>query len=230
MKLEKLLYHQLRLGRREARRLLAEGGVTVDGKTTTDPLLRVDEFSLVEHEGRVLQGKQRRFLMVHKPAGHVSSVGHHQHPTVLDLLPEDLREGMHYAGRLDLTSTGLMIVTNDGKWSRRLTEPERDVPKVYRVATARDIGADVLERFAAGIYFAYEDITTLPAELEILGPREARLTLHEGKYHQVKRMFHAVGNRVTALHRERIGPIELDIAEGRWRDLSDAEVEWVAAG
>lgn len=227
MKLEKLLYHQLRLGRREARRVLAQGWVTVDGETTTDPLLRIDEFSRVEHGGRVLQEKQRRFLMVHKPAGHVSSVGHHQHPTVLDLLPENLREGMHYAGRLDLTSTGLMIVTNDGKWSRRLTEPERDVPKVYRVTTARDIGADVAQRFAAGFYFAYEDVMTLPAEMEILGPREARLTLHEGKYHQVKRMFHAVGNRVTALHRERVGMIELDIAEGCWRDLTAAEVEWV---
>ena len=167
--------------------------------------------------------------MVHKPGGHVSSVGHHQHPTVLDLLPADLRAGMHYAGRLDLTSTGLMIVTNDGKWSRRLTEPDRDVPKVYRVTTASDIGPEVAERFSAGIYFAYEDITTLPAELEILGPREARLTLHEGKYHQVKRMFHAVGNRVTTLHRERVGIIRLDIPEGSWRDLTEAEVEWSAA-
>lgn len=227
VKLEKLLYHRLRLGRREARRVVAEGRVRVDGETALDPLLRIDEFARVEYEDHPLQGKQRRFLMVHKPAGHVSSVGHHQHPTVIDLLPETLRADMHYAGRLDLSTTGLMIVTNDGKWSRRLTEPELAVPKVYQVTAARDLEPDLVGRFAAGMYFAYENITTLPAELEILGPRNARLTLHEGKYHQVKRMFHAVGNRVIALHRERVGRIVLDVAEGGWRELTPAEVDWV---
>lgn len=227
MKLEKLLYHQLRIGRREARRVLADDLVTVDGSVETDHLRQVDEFTHVECDGRVVQSKQRRFLMVHKPAGYISEVGHHTHPSVLDLLPLELQEGMHFAGRLDLSTTGLMIVTNDGKWSRRLTEPEREVSKVYRVTVESPLTQEVIEQFAAGMYFACEDITTRPAELEILSPSTARLTIHEGKYHQVKRMFHAVGNRVTALHRERVGNITLDLPEGSWRKLLDDEINWV---
>ncbi len=227
MKLEKLLYHQLQLGRREARRVLADGLVTVDGYVETDHLRQVDEFTRVECDGKVVQAVDRRFLMVHKPAGYVSEVGHHTHPTVLDLLPPELQDGMHFAGRLDLSTTGLMVVTNDGKWSRRLTEPDKEVPKVYRVEVENPLTPEVIEQFAAGMYFAYEDITTRSAELEILTATTAKLTIHEGKYHQVKRMFHAVGNRVTALHRERIGNITLDIPEGEWRNLREDEIDWV---
>jgi len=134
---------------------------------------------------------------------------------------------MHYAGRLDLSATGLMIITNDGKWSRRLTDPEKNIPKVYHVAVENPLTPEVINQFAAGIYFAYEDITTRPAELEIVTATTAKLTIHEGKYHQVKRMFHAVGNRVTALHRERIGNITLDLSEGMWRPLRDDEISWL---
>lgn len=227
MKLEKLLYHQLQLGRREARRLLADGLVVVDGCIETDHLRQVDEFTRVECRGKIVQALDRRFIMVHKPAGYVSEVGHSTHPTVLDLLPTELQNGMHYAGRLDLSATGLMIITNDGKWSRRLTEPAKNVPKVYRVEVENPLTPQLIEQFAAGIYFAYEDLTTRPAELEILTSTSAKLTICEGKYHQVKRMFHAIGNRVTALHRERIGNIILDLAEGMWRTLRDDEIDWL---
>lgn len=227
MKLEKLLYHELQLGRREARQLLADCMVKVDGCVETDHLRQVDEFTRVECRGKIVQALDRRFIMVHKPVGYVSEIGHHTHPTVLDLLPPELQSGMHYAGRLDLSTTGLMIVTNDGKWSRRLTEPDKEIPKVYRVEVENPLTPEVISQFATGIYFAYEDITTRPAELEILTGTTARLTIHEGKYHQVKRMFHAVGNRVTALHRERIGEIILDVPEGMWRSLRDDEVHWL---
>mgnify|MGYP000330197722 CR=1 FL=1 len=113
-------------------------------------------------------------------------------------------------GRLDLNSEGLLLLTNDGKWSRQLTLPDEEHAKVYLVETAEDIAAETAETFSKGIYFGYEDLTTGPAELELLGERRARLTIYEGKYHQVKRMFHAVGNRVVSLHREKVGPIALD--------------------
>ncbi len=119
-----------------------------------------------------------------------------------------------------------MLLTNDGDWSRRLTLPQEGHGKVYLVETAEPISGETAQAFARGIYFGYEDITTGPAELEILGERQGRLTIYEGKYHQVKRMFHAVGNRVVSLHRERVAHITLDpqLAVGEWRELSDDEL------
>ncbi|MGB0775574.1 MAG: pseudouridine synthase, partial [Akkermansiaceae bacterium] len=127
---------------------------------------------------------------------------------------------------LDRASTGLLLLTNDGKWSSKLTDPEHKVPKTYLVETAKDIAADTQHIFSQGIYFAYEDLTTRPAELTILSARQCRLTIHEGRYHQIKRMFHAVGNKVTSLHRESIGHIALDpnLHPGESRNLTAEEI------
>ncbi|MDB6120665.1 MAG: rsuA3, partial [Verrucomicrobiaceae bacterium] len=123
-------------------------------------------------------------------------------------------------------TSGLVLLTNDGRWSKSITESDHSVPKVYLVDTEEPIKAEDVEAFAAGFYFHTEDITTKPAMLEIIGERRARLTLVEGRYHQVKRMFHRVGNRVTGLHRESIGSIVLtsDLPPGKWRWLTDEEV------
>jgi 16S rRNA pseudouridine516 synthase len=144
----------------------------------------------------------------------------------MELIAPDLREGLHIAGRLDRASTGLLILTNDGRWSRQLTEPRIKIPKVYRVVTAYPISPETTHRFAEGIWFEYEQLTTSPARLDILAPREARVTIYEGRYHQIKRMFHAVGNRVTALHRESMGNIRLEhsLAAGEYRPLTAEEI------
>ena len=133
---------------------------------------------------------------------------------------------MLIAGRLDRSTSGLVLLTNDGRWSKALMAPGNKVPKVYLVETRDPIPRETVEAFARGFHFPTEDITTLPARLEILGERHARLTLHEGRYHQVKRMFHRVNNRVLSLHRQSIGPINLppDLAPGQWRPLTNAEV------
>jgi 16S rRNA pseudouridine516 synthase len=124
-----------------------------------------------------------------------------------------------------LNTSGLLLITNDGHWSRRLTLPDSHLPKVYRVQTEQPITAEYAEVFARGLYFAYENLTTLPAELEILAPNEARLTLHEGRYHQVKRMFGHFRNRVIGLHRESIGTLHLGALPcGDWRTLTVQEV------
>ena len=119
-----------------------------------------------------------------------------------------------------------MLLSNDGHWSRRITLPEQRKPKVYRVDTEQPISEDYIEVFARGLYFAYEDLTTLPAQLELLGSHRARLTLYEGRYHQVKRMFGHFRNRVVALHREQMGEIHLDpnLAPGQYRALTAAEI------
>ena len=165
--------------------------------------------------------------MLNKPAGWISATKDEQHHTVIDIIHERFAPELHIAGRLDKESTGLLILTNDGIWSRLLTEPVMAIPKRYLITTESHIPANTAEIFHAGIYFAYEDITTHPAELDILSPKRAIITIYEGKYHQIKRMFHAIGNRVTSLHRLSIGSITLDptLAPGEYRALTEQELK-----
>ncbi|WP_263146274.1 pseudouridine synthase [Pseudomonas sp. RIT-PI-AD] len=228
MRLDRLLGHRGALSRRDVRLALASGRVSVDGMVQVDGLLAVSPFQRVDLDGKPLQaGKPARYFMLHKPAGWVSATCHPEHPTVLDLLDEPDKDELHLAGRLDLNTTGLLLITNDGLWSRRATLPGSRLPKVYRVHTEQPIQPRYAEAFAQGIHFAYEGLTTLPATLEILAPREARLSLHEGRYHQVKRMFGHFQNKVLDLHRERIGPIVLDLQlpPGAYRSLTQAEID-----
>ncbi len=168
--------------------------------------------------------------MLHKPVGVVSATTDAEHRTVIDLIDDPDRGSLHLVGRLDRSTSGLMLLTNDGRWSKALMDPARKVPKVYHVETRDPIPADAVEKFAAGFHFHTENLTTKPAVLEILGEREARLTLHEGRYHQVKRMFHRIGNRVVNLHRQRIGSLVLggDLPPGQWRALTPAEIAGAA--
>lgn len=227
MRLDRFLSKYPEFNRQDVRRLLLAGRVRVDGQPIDDGRREVNDFNRIELDERVLQpGRPARYLMLHKPAGCVSATRDPQHRTVLDLLPESERADLHIAGRLDGNTTGLLLLTNDGQWSRRLTLPGSKLPKVYHVETAEPIGAEYVETFARGIYFAFEDLTTQPAHLELLDERSARLTLTEGRYHQVKRMFGHFRNRVTALHRESIGPIRLDpsLQPGQYRPLSAEEI------
>jgi 16S rRNA pseudouridine516 synthase len=162
---------------------------------------------------------------MHKPVGWLSATKDAQHPTVLDLIDDPDKHTLHLAGRLDRNTSGLLILTNDGNWSKRLMAADFKVPKVYSVETDVPVPPEAVEAFARGFYFHTEDITTLPAKLEILGKHLARVTLHEGRYHQVKRMFHRVGCRVTALHRESVGALRLpeDLKPGEWREMMPEE-------
>lgn len=208
--------------------MLAEEQVKIDGRVEISGLTKIDRFTRVELAGEVLQSREALYLMLHKPAGYLSATADSEHPTVIELIDHPLRSELHLAGRLDRASTGLLLLTNDGRWSKRVTEPQKEVPKVYRVTTLEKIAPETAEIFAQGIYFAYENLTTRPARLEILGEREATLTIHEGRYHQVKRMFHAVGNRVLSLHREQIGPLILDagLSPGQSRSLRPDEISF----
>ncbi len=215
------------MGRKQARRCVLERRVTVDGVTAGRHDLELTRFSRVELDGRpVVETSPRIGLMLYKPRGVLSATKDAQWPTVLDGIDLAGKESLHLVGRLDRATTGLVLLTNDGAWSKALMRPERKVPKVYEVETAHPIAAGTVEAFARGFHFHTENITTLPAELEITGERQARLTLHEGRYHQIKRMFHRVGNRVTALHRSRIGDLALpdDWTPGQWRLLTEAEM------
>lgn len=230
MRLDRFLGNLPRFNRKQVRLLLVERRIKVDGQIASDPLHEVREFSRVELDDEVLQlGRPPRYFMLHKPPGCVSATFDPQHRTVLDLLDEPDKHDLHLAGRLDFNTSGLMLITNDGQWSRRLTQPGTKLPKVYRVHTEQPIGAEYAEVFARGLYFAFEDLTTQPAQLDIIDSHSARLSIVEGRYHQVKRMFGHFQNKVVALHRERMGPLLLDpaLAPGQYRPLRAEEIAQV---
>ncbi|WP_273426356.1 pseudouridine synthase [Marinobacter sp.] len=230
MKLSRILSNQDGTSRKRANALIAAGRVTVNDLPCRVAAQEVDRFASVAVDGEVIQAADTPcYLMLHKPAGYLSATVDAEHPTVLDLIAPDLHRDLHIAGRLDRASTGLLILTNDGQWSRQLTEPKVKIPKIYHVTTAYPISEETSERFAEGLWFEYEQLRTSPAQLEQLGAREARVTIYEGRYHQIKRMFHRVGNRVTALHRERMGELKLqgDLQPGTYRPLTAQEIDSV---
>ena len=230
MRVDRFFSNLPRFNRQQVRLLLVQGRIRIDGQVVRDSRADVTEFSRVELDAELLQeAKRARYFMLHKPQGCVSATQDPEHATVLDLIHEPDKHELHIAGRLDYNTTGLMLITNDGQWSRRLTQPQTKLPKLYYVETEQPLGPEYISTFAQGLYFAYEDLTTLPAELEILGPRCARLSIVEGRYHQVKRMFGHFDNKVLRLHRERMGPLLLDanLQPGEYRALTDGEIRQV---
>jgi 16S rRNA pseudouridine516 synthase len=228
VKLEDFISKRLALGRRSARARILAGEVMHGGVVTDDHRHEVTRFDEVTVGGEIIQpALPRLYLMLHKPAGILSATTDREHRTVLDLIDHPDKATLHLAGRLDRSSTGLILLSNDSHWTESLTLPGRKVEKSYLVETNRPIPAEAVERFAEGFHFPTEGITTLPARLEILAPERARVILHEGRYHQIKRMFHRLeGIRLRSLHRERIGPLTLpdELATGQWRVLTAEEL------
>ncbi len=226
MRLDKFLCHATGLSRSRAQGVIRGGQVEVAGVLVRKPSQSIPSGAEVWFRGEPIALSGKRYLMLHKPTGVICATEDAQHRTVLDLLPAELRRGLHIAGRLDADTTGLVLLSDDGEWTHRITSPRRGCAKIYRVGLAEPVAADTQARLAEGILLRNEDKPTLPAELEVLGPQEVLLTLHEGRYHQVKRMFAALGNRVVTLQRERIGALTLDpaLAPGQYRPLSDEEV------
>lgn len=224
-RLDRFIAKHTEYSKSQVRSLVAQKRIVVDGTPATSVQQLVTPFSRVDFDGRCLSNKAPVYVMLNKPKGVVSATTDDQHPTVIDLIDHPLGGELHIVGRLDLNTTGLVLLTNDGKWSRRISLPETKQPKVYEVTLANAVTPEYAEVFARGMHFAYEDITTLPATLEIVTPTFVRLTLMEGKYHQVKRMFGHFRNEVLALHRVSVGDLALgDLSEGAWRELTADEV------
>lgn len=203
------------------RLLVAQGRILLDGIAAESVQQQVTEFTHVELDGHCLQNKHPVYIMLNKPRGFVSATKDPKHPVVLDLIHHPQKDELHIVGRLDFNTTGLMLFTNDGAWSRQISLPETKLPKTYEVTLSKPLSDEYIRAFQSGIYFGYEDITTQPATLQILTRYTARLTLTEGKYHQVKRMFGYFQNEVLALHRISVGDISLgDLEVGHSRVLT----------
>lgn len=226
MRLDKYLSHSSGLSRKEARQVIKAGDVWVNDTPCTDPACHLTDDTRVRWAGMTVAPQSPRYFMLHKPAGYVCANRDSHHPTVFELLDEDTTDTLQVAGRLDIDTTGLVLITDDGPWNHRVTAPRAAKSKYYRVQLAEPVAATAVPQFAAGIRLHNEKKSTRPATLEILAPTDVRLILHEGKYHQVKRMFAALGNQVMALHRERIGDIRLDpaLAPGDYRPLTPDEI------
>ncbi|QYR52916.1 pseudouridine synthase [Lysobacter soyae] len=223
----KLLRYLANLGygsRREVLAMFADGRVTdVDGELLYGDDVRAHH--TVRLDGAPLDPAPGVFLMMNKPVG-VTCSAKDQGKLVYTLLPPrfKLRSPIvSTVGRLDRDSSGLLLLTDDGTLLHKIISPKSKLPKVYRVTLARDLRGDEGEVFSSGrLMLDSEETPLLPAEFERLGDREARVTLHEGRYHQVRRMFAAVDNHVVTLHRERIGGLALNgLPEGEWRLLDD---------
>ncbi len=227
VQLERFIKLKSRFSLRQVRDLILQGQVRVDGCTTTDTRHPVHAFTHVELEGQTLQKVTPRYIMLNKPQGMVSATSHPDHATVIDCIKEPYSVELHLAGRLDFNSTGLLVLSNDGQWSRKLTQPELKRAKTYLVTTEDPITTEYQKMFASGMYFKFEGISLQPASLDIISTHQARLTIYEGRYHQIKRMFGHFDNKVTSLHRESMGCICLDtsLKPGEYRHLSVAEVD-----
>jgi len=225
-RLDRFLSNRLQISRSNLRLLLAAGRVQVNDEVERDRQRRIGPFDVVVCDGEILQANRPRYLMTNKPPAVVSATCDDHHHTVLDLLPKDQREGLHLAGRLDFNSTGLVLLTNDGDWSRQLSQPENQVRKHYRVTLEKPLTEEYVAAFSEGMWFEYEGIVTRPAELTIRSACEADVWLCEGRYHQIKRMFGRFDNKVLTLHRLAIGNLVLDekLKPGEWRELTASEL------
>lgn len=227
MRLDRFLSNSTGMSRNDARQVIRRGLVAVDGTIVKKLDTPVGEANVVTFQDEAIAPPGLLYLMMNKPEGVVCSTRDREHQTVIDLIDDPRALQLHPVGRLDIGSTGMVLLTDDGKWSHGITSPRRHQAKRYRVRLAEPVAADASSRFSQGMMLNEEKKPTLPAELTVIDEQEVLVTLHEGRYHQIKRMFAAVGNHVTALHREAIGTVELDpeLAPGECRFLTEDEVK-----
>lgn len=231
--LERILQSQGFGSRKTCRQIIRAGRVAIEGNVVDDP------FSEIPLEGLVFQVDEAAwkyrpwaYVMLHKPVGYECSRSPKHHPSVLSLLPEPLiQRGVQPVGRLDEDTTGLLLLSDDGEFIHRLISPKYKVPKVYAVRTKHPVEVGLSDRLVSGVQLHDEPMPVSAMACEQVGDREILLTLSEGRYHQVKRMVAAAGNRVESLCRSAIGALELpqDMAPGAWRWLSDDEVKGLIA-
>ena len=236
MHLQDILYTQGFGTRRVCAGLVQQGHVTIAGDVVDDPFADLAlEGLLFTVQGTEWAYHEKAYLMLHKPAGTECSQKPSTYPSIYTLLPSPLRlrpnkgavQGVQAIGRLDQDTTGLLLLTDDGQFIHRMGSPKHHVPKVYEVTVKHPLDEVQLQKLLAGVVLDDDPKPVLAAACEAVAPLHLRLTLTEGKYHQVKRMVAAIGNRVEALHRSSIGALALpaDLAPGQWRWLSAEQVE-----
>lgn len=226
MRLDKYLAHLQVGSRAEVKQLIKKKLVTVDGDVVRDPGFAVAETMQVAVSGKLVSGQLAVTYVMNKPAGVITATEDPQARTVLDLVAaSDRRPGLFPVGRLDKDTTGLLLLTTDGALGHELLSPKHHVDKTYLATLDGELTPDMIAQLETGI--AFKDFTSAPAQVKSVGEREAEITIHEGKFHQVKRMFHAVGVEVVKLQRLSMGGLRLpeDLQAGQYRMLTAAEMK-----
>lgn len=235
MILQDILFSQGFGTRRICAGLVQQGHVAVAGEPVLDPLADFEADGLTfQVDGIDWPYREKAYLMLNKPPGIECSQRPSAYPSVYTLLPAPLRQrpakggtpGVQAIGRLDADTTGLLLLSDDGVFIHRMSSPKHQIPKVYEIGAKHPVDARQASRLIEGVVLDDGPKPVRAAACEITGERELRLTITEGKYHQVKRMVAAVGNRVERLHRSRIGGVQLpdDLAPGQWRWLDEADL------
>jgi 16S rRNA pseudouridine516 synthase len=231
MRLDKCLTENLGVSRKEAVKILKQGLVTVNNVVEKNGSLKLkvtDKLLIDGQELTIEQEDYKVYYMLNKPKGYVSASDDSLNPYVISLFSEEYKcRELFCVGRLDLDTTGLLFVTNDGNWCHKITSPKHHVKKVYKAILRDDCEEEAIAIFKEGVLLNGEKEKTKPAKLTIVTPREVLLEITEGKYHQVKRMFASIGNKVLELERLSIGDVELDdnLARGEFRKLTIDEMK-----
>ena len=231
MRLDQFVSQAANLPRSLTQIAIRQGRVQVEGQRVTKPQLHIAEDAVVQLDSVPIRLAGLLYIMLHKPVDVVSATEDPTHRTVLSLVNHSHQHTLHLVGRLDKDTTGLILLTNDGDWSHKITAPKSHVAKTYLATLAEPLNEEAANQLLKGVQLHGEKGLSTASTVEILANGQVRLTIHEGKYHQVKRMFAAVNNRVTALHREQIGGLSLDaqLPLGAWRELTANEVLRVLA-
>ncbi|MFZ7143276.1 16S rRNA pseudouridine(516) synthase RsuA [Avibacterium avium] len=227
MRLDKFLAEQTGLTRSQANKALRQSAVQINGKIEKSGATKVSAEDEIYFDGeRLTWFEAGHYIMLNKPQGYVCSNDDGDYPTIYQFFDYPLAGKLHSAGRLDVDTTGLVLLTDDGQWSHRITSPKHHCEKTYLVTLADPVEDHYQQACAEGILLRGEKHPTKPAKLEIIDDYNVNLTLSEGRYHQVKRMFAALGNKVIGLHRWKIGDVVLDeqLEEGEYRPLSAEEL------
>lgn len=227
MRLDKFLCEMNMGSRSQVKTLIRQGTVAVNDIAATNPDQRIDEFSdRIAFRGKILQYRRFVYYMMNKPEGIVSASRDNMDRTVVSLLGKDAREDIFPVGRLDKDVTGLLLLTNDGDLAHRLLAPKKHVDKTYRAVLEHELLPEDIRRLESGLDIGEESLT-LPARVTVLEEQTILLTLHEGKFHQVKRMLQAVDNQVLQLQRIAFGGLTLDqnLKPGEYRELTGEELE-----
>jgi 16S rRNA pseudouridine516 synthase len=231
MRLDKYISYALNLTRSEAKSLIRKGKLEVNGKIVQKTDLQIDENKdVISFDDQILGFEKNIYLMMNKPIGYLSSRTDGDYPSILNLVSGYEKYNLFIAGRLDLNSEGLLLLTNDGELTHRLTSPNYHCPKKYYVLVEGVFSKSDVEDFFKGMMIKDgkgKDFTTKPARLEIISPNEAYVTIYEGKFHQVRRMCSKVGKEVKRLIRMEIGNLKLDLSlnSGEYRVMKAREIE-----
>ena len=232
MRIDKYIGNSTHYSRKELKVFFKKGLVRLNGEVVTDIGMHIDEeTAVVTLSGEKINYSRFTYLMLNKPSGYISATFDKKFPVVTDLVPAEFSHlDLFPVGRLDIDTVGLLVLTNDGDTAHKLLIPKSHVPKTYYVESEKPLTQEDKKRFEEGVDLG--DFTTIPAKVEITGEKKAHLTIFEGKYHQVKRMYEAVDNKVTYLKRIKMGELILDesLEEGKMRLMTDEEIKELIGG